>query len=78
MFTWAGIILAALKLINAIMGEVNREKWMQAGADAEIAKISAAILAKTVAGKKMMEKVNQMTDAEVDIALHELEPRTPK
>ena len=75
MFTWAGIILAALKLINAIMGEVNREKWMQAGADAEIAKISAAILQKTVAGKKMMEKVNAMSAADVDAALIELEPK---
>ena len=75
MFTWASIILAALKLINEIMGAVNREKWMQAGADAEIAKISAAILQKTVAGKKMMERVNALSDAEVDDALRGLEPK---
>jgi hypothetical protein len=75
MFTWGSIILAALKLINAIMGAVNREKWMQAGADAEIAKISAAILQKTTAGKAMMEKVNAMSDAEVDDGLRGLEPK---
>ena len=75
MLAWGSIILAALKLINAIMGAVNREKWMQAGADAEIAKISAAILQKTVAGKKMMERVNALSDAEVDDALRGLEPK---
>jgi hypothetical protein len=75
MFTWGSIILAALKFINAIMGAVNREKWMQAGADAEIAKISAAILQKTEAGKKIMERVNAMSDAEVDAGLRDLEPK---
>ncbi len=75
MFTWASIILAALRLINEIMGAVNREKWMQAGADAEIAKISAAILQKTVAGKKMMEKIDGMSAAEVDAGLRGLEPK---
>jgi hypothetical protein len=75
MFTWGSIILAALKLINAIMGAVNREKWMQAGADAEIAKISATILQKTEAGKAIMEKVNALSDEEVDDALRDLEPK---
>jgi hypothetical protein len=75
MFTWGSIILAALKLINAIMGAVNREKWMQAGADAEIAKISAAILQKTEAGKKIMERVNAMSPEEVDAGLRDLEPK---
>ena len=75
MFTWAGIILAVLKLINTIMGTLNQDKWMQAGADAEIAKISASILARTEAGKKMMEKVNAMSDADVDAGLRDLEPK---
>jgi hypothetical protein len=75
MLTWGSIILAALKLINAIMGAVNREKWMQAGADAEIAKISAAILQKTEAGKKIMERVNAMSPEEVDAGLRDLEPK---
>ncbi len=75
MFTWGSIILTALKIINAIMGAVNRDKWMQAGADAEIAKISAAILARTEAGKKILEKVNAMSDEDVDTALRGLEPK---
>ena len=75
MFTWPSIILAVLKLINEIMGAVNRDKWMQAGADAEIAKITASILAKTQAGKIIMDKVNAMSDADVDAALRDLEPK---
>ena len=75
MFTWASVILTALKVINAIMGAVNRDKWMQAGADAEIAKISAAILSRTEAGKKILEKVNAMSDEDVDAALRGLEPK---
>jgi hypothetical protein len=73
--TWAEIILAALKLINVIMGAVNQDTWMQAGRDAEIAKVSADILAKTQAGKAIMEKVNAMPDSDVDAGLRDLEPK---
>ena len=75
MITWAEIILAALKIINAIMGAVNQDKWMQAGRDAEIAEISKAILAKTQAGKAILEKVNSLSDADVDAGLRGLEPK---
>lgn len=75
MITWAEIILTALKVINMIMGAVNQDKWMQAGRDAEIAEVSKAILAKTQAGKAILDKVNAMSDADVDAGLHGLEPR---
>ncbi len=72
MFTWPEIILAVLKLVNAIMGAIEQDKWMKAGADAEIAKISASILRKTAAGKAIMEKVDAMSDADVDAELRRL------
>jgi uncharacterized membrane protein len=72
MFTWPEIILALLKLVNTIMGAVEQDKWMKAGADAEIAKISASILRKTTAGKAIMEKVDAMSDADVDAELRRL------
>ncbi|MET4315883.1 hypothetical protein [Bradyrhizobium sp. RT4b] len=75
MFAWADIVLLVLKIANAIMGEVGNQRQFQAGADAEIAKISAAILAKTQAGKAMLEKVNAMSDADVDAELRGLEPK---
>lgn len=75
MFTWAEIVLLFLKLANAIMGEVGNQRQFQAGVDAEIAKASAAILRKTAAGKAIMEKVDAMSDADVDAALVGLEPK---
>lgn len=74
MITWGSVILFALRVLNHILGAVNREKWMQAGADAEIAKAALAILNRTEAGKKIMERVNAMPDADVDAALRGLEP----
>lgn len=74
MFTWPEIILLFLKLANAIMGEVGNQRQFRAGADAEIAKISAAILRKTAAGKAMMEKVDALSADDVDAALVGLEP----
>lgn len=75
MFTWAEIIILILKITDAIMGRVNQDQWIKAGADAEIAKITASILVKTAAGKAMMEKVNGMSDADVDTELRGLEPK---
>jgi hypothetical protein len=74
-FTWPEIILLLLKIVNAIMGEVGNQRQFQAGADAEIAKISAAILRKTAAGKEIMEKVDALSDDDVDAALRGLEPK---
>jgi len=75
MFTWPEIVLLILKIANAIMTQVGDQKQFQAGTDAEIAKISAAILAKTQAGKAIMEKVNAMSDKDVDSGLGDLEPK---
>jgi hypothetical protein len=69
------IISALLKLVNLLVDVAQQNKWMKAGADAEIAKTSAAILAKTAAGKAIMEKVNALSDSDVDIALRGLEPK---
>lgn len=75
MFTWPEIVLLVLKIANSIMTEYTNQKSFQAGTDAEIAKVSAAILSKTKAGKAMMEKVNAMSDKEVDAGLRDLEPK---
>lgn len=72
MFTWPEIVLLVLRIANAIMTEVHDQKSFQAGVDAEIAKVSAAILAKTQAGKALMEKVNAMSETDVDTELGKL------
>jgi len=70
-----GLALAALKFVNFIMGFINREQLMEAGRQEEIAKVSAEIMRKTAAGKAIWEKVNAMSDADVDAALIGLEPK---
>jgi hypothetical protein len=75
MFTWPEIILLLLKLVNAIMSEVHDAKAFQAGTDAEIAKVSAAILAKTKAAKDIRDQVNALTKDAVDAQLADLEPK---
>ena len=75
MLTWAEIVLLFLKLANAIMGAVNDQKQFQAGTDAEIAKTSAAILAKTRAAKEIGDQVNALTKEAVDAQLAGLEPK---
>lgn len=67
-----GLALAVLKLVNFIMGFVNREQLMEAGRQEEIAKVALAIAKKTAAGKAIMEKVNAMSEADVDRELGEL------
>jgi hypothetical protein len=69
------LILGLLKFVNFLTNMAQENKWMKAGADAEIAKVSAAILTKTQAGKALMEKVNAMSDADVDAELRGLEPK---
>ena len=54
MITWAEIVILVLKIVYWSLGKIDQDKWMQAGADAEIAKISASILRKTAAGKAIM------------------------
>jgi len=75
MFSWIEIALALLKFANLILGEVHDEKQFKAGADAEIARMAQIILAKTAAGKKIMERVNALSSADVDNGLVGLEPK---
>jgi hypothetical protein len=70
-----GLALAVLKLVNFIMGFVNREQLMEAGRQEEIAKISGEIMRKTAAGKAIWEKVNALSPADVDAGLVGLEPK---
>lgn len=75
MFTWASLALAVLKVVNAIMSYLSSETLIQSGYDKAIADASVAILQKTATGKAIMEKVNAMSDAEVDAGLRGLEPK---
>lgn len=75
MFTWPQIILLVLQIADKLIDTAQQNKWMKAGADAEIAKVSAAILRKTQAGKELWEKIDAMDANAVDAGLRGLEPK---
>lgn len=75
MFSWISLALALLKVVNAIMTWARERELISAGYDQAIAEVSQSILLKTDAGKKIMENVNAMSDAEVDDGLRGLEPK---
>lgn len=69
------LALLVLKLANFIMGKIQSDQQFQAGVDAEVAREAQAILRKTKAGKALMEKVDGMSEADVDANLRDLEPK---
>ena len=75
MMSWISLALTLLKIVNSIMTWARERELISAGYDKAIAEASQSILLKTEAGKKMMEKVNAMSDEEVDAGLRGLEPK---
>lgn len=73
--SWVSLALALLKFVNQIMAWANESKLIAQGYDKAIAEVTQSILIKTAAGKAMMEKVNAMSDADVDAGLVGLEPK---
>lgn len=75
--TWVSLALTLLKLVNNIMTWARERELISEGQDAAIAAISQQILVKTTAGKLLMEKVNALSESEVDAGLRDLEPPDP-
>jgi hypothetical protein len=75
MFTWLGLALQLLKLVNSIVMWVKKNELIKEGYDKAIAEETLKILANTARGKAILEKVNAMSDDEVDAALRDLEPK---
>lgn len=72
---WVKLALVALQVANAIMEWAHERELISEGYDKAIAEQSQAILAKTTAGKAILEKVNGLSDADVDAQLRGLEPK---
>lgn len=73
--SWLSLALALLKFVNSIMNYARERKLISQGYDQAIAEVTQSILVKTEAGKAIMEKVNAMSEAEVDAGLRDLEPK---
>lgn len=75
--SWISLAIALLRVVNSIMTWARERELISQGHDAAIAEISQQILRKTTAGKALMEKVNALSESEVDAGLRELEPPAP-
>jgi hypothetical protein len=75
MISWVSLALALLKIALSIMTWARERELVSEGQDREIADTTQAILAKTTAGKLILEKVNAMSSSEVDSGLRDLEPK---
>ena len=73
--SWISLALTLLKIVNTIMTWARERELISEGYDKAIAEVTQSILVKTTAGKAIMEKVNRMSDAEVDDGLRGLEPK---
>lgn len=73
--TWVSLALALLKFVNAIMTWARERELISKGYDQAIAEQSAAIMAKTATGKAILERVNALSDDDVDAELRGLEPK---
>lgn len=70
--TWASIALLLLQIANKIVSYLQEQKLMDAGKDAEIARVSAAILAKTEFAKQTRERILDMSRPDLDVLLDQL------
>lgn len=73
--TILSLVLAVIKFANFLFDLINREQLKQEGRDEEIARATAALLAKTEYAKGLREKIAAMDPAAVDAALTDLEPK---
>lgn len=66
------LIKIGLQLVLSFIDWARDRRQFTAGQDAEIAKASLAILAKTHAGKLILERINAMSDSDLDRLVDDL------
>ena len=75
MFDWIKLALLVLGIVDKIITGVRNQGLIDQGRDAEIARATAAILAKTEYARDVRAKIAAMDDKAVDDALRGLEPK---
>jgi hypothetical protein len=74
MIDWVKIILGLISLAENIFEWAKKQEYIQQGRDEEIARASAAILAKTEYAKNVRTKLEAMDDRGIDDVLAKLDP----
>ena len=72
--TWGRIILLVLQGVMLVISWAQRNGYIREGYDKAIAEVSREIFRKTEHAKAVKEKIDAMSDDEVDAALVGLEP----
>lgn len=75
MFDWIKLALLVLGIVDKIITNARNQGLIDQGRDAEIARATTAILAKTEYAKDVRAKIAAMDDKAVDDALRGLEPK---
>lgn len=76
MVTWVKIVLLVLQLADKLFDFAKAQGYIQQGRDEEIARQTAAILAKTEYARGLRDKIAKMDEKAVDDALRDLEPKS--
>lgn len=66
------LIKIGLQLVLALIDWARDRRQFKAGEDAEIARQALAVLAKTHAGKLILERINAMSDSDLDRLVDDL------
>jgi len=72
MFSWVGLILQVLKLVNWLIEEGQKHKWINEGELRQIAKAQAEQIRKNEYAKKTLAESERLSDAELDASLRDL------
>lgn len=72
MMTWISLALALLKLVNAIVNWASQRELISQGYREALADMAMKIAARTATKKAIQEKIDAMSDDEVDQALRDL------
>ena len=75
MFSAIGLALAVLKFVNLLMDHIGREQAKQDGRNEVIAAIALSIAHKVSSKKEIQEKVDALSEDELDLGLRDLEPK---
>lgn len=66
MFEWAKVGLAVLQVALWFLDEAKRRQQFNAGHDSAVLDAAKQVMARSDDGKRLMEKIDAMSDADVD------------
>lgn len=65
-FSYVKLASLALQVVKLLLGRAHDDKMFKAGEDHMIAEQAKAVLAMTEEGKRLLEKINAMSDSDLD------------